>query len=126
MAAPATWSTFAPVNTRVKEVEGGEGASKRTGVERFIPHTPCAHASALALQSRPAPMATKEAKPAVATDLAAEEDHFEDFPADPAWGNGNEDEENRSLWVEDWDDQEVAGPDAQARLREQLDRSMKE
>lgn len=71
-------------------------------------------------------MTTKESKPVVATDLAAEEDHFEDFPADPAWGTGNEDEENRSLWVEDWDDQEVAGPDFQAKLREQLDRSMKE
>lgn len=73
-----------------------------------------------------AAMTTKESKPVVATDLAAEEDHFEDFPADPAWGTGNEDEENRSLWVEDWDDQEVAGPDFQAKLREQLDRSMKE
>ena len=46
-----------------------------------------------------------------------------------AWGGsgGNDDDdENRPLWVEDWDDQEVAGPDWQSKLRAELDKSMKE
>jgi hypothetical protein len=47
-----------------------------------------------------------------------------------AWGGNSghdDDDENRPLWVEDWDDQEVAGPDFQSRLKSEQDKSsMKE
>lgn len=41
------------------------------------------------------------------------------YPA-TAWGAGQDDEENRPLWIEDWDDQEVKGPDFQHKLRAEL------
>lgn len=69
---------------------------------------------------------TSEQKKVIDADLVVEEDLFEDFPVDPAWDAGKDDEENRPLWVEDWDDQAVAGPDFQAKLRSELDKSMKE
>ncbi|GAX80845.1 hypothetical protein CEUSTIGMA_g8280.t1 [Chlamydomonas eustigma] len=55
-----------------------------------------------------------------------EEDLFEDFKTEQTWGGHEDDAENKPLWEEDWDDQESAGPDFQAKLRDELDKSMKE
>jgi hypothetical protein len=43
-----------------------------------------------------------------------------------AWGGHEDDVENKPLWEEDWDDQEISGPDFQSKLRDELDKSMKE
>ncbi|KAG1673257.1 hypothetical protein FOA52_002537 [Chlamydomonas sp. UWO 241] len=52
--------------------------------------------------------------------VLGDEDLFEDFSVDKTWGSGQDDEATRPLWVEDWDDQEVGGPDFQAKLRGEL------